>query len=109
MQFSRNSFFFTTLPSALLLSFSPLGGGAPLVCVFCQQPANAGPRVLTPRNNLMIPTNHLVCCAYACTYIHIYIHLYISRNIGGQSLRAPTGAISWDRREFLLILAAVSK
>ena len=33
-------------------------------------------------------------------YISIYIYIYISRNIGGQSLRAPTGAISQDRGEF---------
>ena len=42
-------------------------------------------------------------------HIYIYVYLYIFRNIGGRSLRAPTGAISRKRGEFLLILAAFSK
>ena len=34
---------------------------------------------------------------YVSLYVHMYIYLYISRNIGGQSLRTPTGAISRDQ------------
>ena len=39
--------------------------------------------------------------------MNIYnIYLYISGNMGGQSTRAPTGAISRDRGVPFLILAA---
>ena len=36
-------------------------------------------------------------CKSIYIYIYISICMYISRNIGGQSLHTPTGAISWDR------------
>ena len=43
---------------------------------------------------------------YIYNIISICIYLYISRNIGGQSIRTPTGAASGDRGGSFLILAA---
>ena len=41
--------------------------------------------------------------------IYLYIHVYISRNIGGQVLRAPTGAINGAGGDFFILAAFLSR